>query len=230
MAAVHEIGPYRFTDTDARKTVQFARYVWDLIEQGRDATVIAHLFPELTGDLSQDLPAVWHAWLAAGDAFRAAGQLPERTEGRVTALHTSRGGLPKLPVERVEVNHAGVIGDRQANRTHHGRPWQALCLWSDEVIDAFRAGGHPIAPGLAGENITVAGLPWADVRPGVRLRVGSVLCVVSAFAIPCTHNKAWFIDGDFELMHHDRGPVSRVYATVLEPGSIATGDPAVLEP
>jgi hypothetical protein len=57
-----------------------------------------------------------------------------------------------------------------------------------------------------------------------------VLCVVSAYAIPCTHNRAWFIDGDFELMHHDRGPVSRVYATVLEPGSIATGESAVLEP
>ena len=57
-----------------------------------------------------------------------------------------------------------------------------------------------------------------------------MLCVVSAFAIPCTHNKAWFIDGDFELMHHDRGPVSRVYATVLQPGTITVGDPVILEP
>jgi hypothetical protein len=31
-------------------------------------------------------------------------------------------------------------------------------------------------------------------------------------------------------MHHERGPVSRVYATVLQPGVIAVGDAAVLEP
>jgi MOSC domain-containing protein YiiM len=227
---MYEIGPYRFTDTDAQKTVHFARYVWDLIEKDRDATVIAHLFPELTGDLAHDLPAVWNAWLAAGEALRAAGHLPLRSEGHVTALHASGGGLPKLPIERAEVTWAGVSGDRQRNRTHHGRPWQALCLWSDEVIDEFRAAGHPIAPGLAGENITLSGLPWAEVRPGVRLRVGDVLCVVSSYAIPCAHNQGWFKDGDFNLMHHDRGPVSRVYATVLEPGSITTGDPAVLEP
>ncbi len=53
---------------------------------------------------------------------------------------------------------------------------------------------------------------------------------MSSYAVPCTHNARWFKDGNFEVMHHDRGPVSRVYATVLEPGSITTGDPAVLEP
>jgi MOSC domain-containing protein YiiM len=31
-------------------------------------------------------------------------------------------------------------------------------------------------------------------------------------------------------MHHDRGPVSRVYASVLEPGRITVGDAATLEP
>jgi MOSC domain-containing protein YiiM len=133
-------------------------------------------------------------------------------------------------VAEVEVDWRGVVGDRQASRTHHGRPWQALCLWSTEVIAGFRSEGHPIAPGLAGENVTVTGLPWAEVRPGVRLRVGEVLCCVSSYAIPCKQNTGWFKDGDFMVMHHDRGPVSRVYATVLEPGRIRVGDAAVLEP
>ena len=31
-------------------------------------------------------------------------------------------------------------------------------------------------------------------------------------------------------MHHERGPVSRIYARVLEPGEISVGDDAVLEP
>ena len=123
-----------------------------------------------------------------------------------------------------------MVGDRQATRVHHGRPWQALCLWSAEVIDEFRTQGHPIAPGRAGENVTVSGLPWEQVRPGVRLQVSNVLCEISAYALPCYQNKPWFIDGDFEVMNHERGPVSRVYATVLQPGDIAVGDEAILEP
>jgi len=90
--------------------------------------------------------------------------------------------------------------------------------------------GAVIAPGRAGENITIRGLPWNEVRAGVRLQIGTVLCEVSCYALPCNSNKPWFLDGNFNLMHHERGPVSRVYATVLRPGVIAVGDAAVLEP
>jgi hypothetical protein len=31
-------------------------------------------------------------------------------------------------------------------------------------------------------------------------------------------------------MHHDRGPVSRAYATVIEAGQATVGDEVVLEP
>ena len=123
-----------------------------------------------------------------------------------------------------------MLGDRQADRDNHGRPWQALCLWSTEVIDDFRAEGHPLAPGLAGENVTITGLPWARVRPGVQLRLGDVLAEVSAYAVPCRKNAAWFVDGRFDAMHHRHGPRSRVYATVLEPGTITHGAPVLLEP
>ncbi len=227
---MHSIGPYTFTETDARRTAGHLDDVWALYAQGRDASVLEPLYPTLTGDLATDLQLVWAAWMAAGPALRAAGQLPARAEGSVAQLNLSDGGLPKTPVERVEVGWRGVVGDRQATRVHHGRPWQALCLWSTEVIDALHAQGHPIAPGLAGENITLTGLPWPDVRAGVRLRIGEVLCEVSAYALPCFQNKPWFTDGDFEVMHHKRGHVSRVYATVLEPGTITVGQPAILEP
>jgi MOSC domain-containing protein YiiM len=228
---MYSIGPYTFTETDAERTVKFADEVFDLYAEGRDAAVIEHLRPPApTGDLGADLANVWAAWTAAGPAMRAAGQLPNRAEGTVVQLSVSPGGLPKLPIDTAEVTWSGMEGDRQATRFHHGRPWQALCIWSAEVIDNFHSAGHPIAPGLAGENITVGGLPWPDVRAGVRLRVGDVLCEVSCYALPCASNKPWFIDGDFRVMHHERGPVSRVYATVLEPGGIGVGDAAVLEP
>lgn len=168
--------------------------------------------------------------LDAGDRLRAAGVLPNPVEGIVTALHLGDGGVPKQPVDAIAVEPEGVVGDRQAARRHHGRPWQALCVWSQEVIDALAADGNPIAAGRAGENITVAGLPWADVRSGVRLQLGDVLAEVTVFALPCSKNAAWFEGGRYDLMHHRRGPVSRVYAAVLEPGWVQVGDPAVLEP
>ena len=225
------IGPHRFTETDAKRTVQFADVVFDLHAEHRDPAVIEHLRPPApTGDRAADLEAVWSSWTSAGPALRAAGLLPARAEGTVAQLSVSLGGLPKLAIDPAEVTWKGMVGDRQATRVHHGRPWQALCIWSSEVIDDFVRDGHPLAPGRAGENITIRGLPWAEVRAGVRLRIGDVLCEVSCYALPCASNKPWFIDGDFMVMHHERGPVSRVYATVLEPGAIRTGDIAILEP
>jgi len=209
----------------------FADEIFNLYAQGRKAEVIEHLRPsQPTGNLDVDLAAVWSAWTSAGPAMRAAGQLPARSEGVVEQLSVSSGGLPKLPIDPAEVTWKGMVGDRQATRQHHGRPWQALCIWSSDVIDAFRADGHPLAAGRAGENITIRGLPWSEVRAGVRLQIGSVLCEVSCYALPCRTKKPWFIDGNFNLMHHERGPVSRVYATVLKPGMITVGDVAILEP
>lgn len=224
------IGPYTFTKTDAERTVANLDVVWQLYLDGTDPAVLAPLYPSLTGDLGDDLVRVWEAWTAAGPTLRAAGRLPATAAGLVAGLHRSDGGLPKTAIERATVDWRGVLGDRQASRVHHGRPWQALCLWSAQVIDDLHALGHQIAPGRAGENVTLSGLPWEQVRPGVRLQLGEVLCEISSYALPCYQNKPWFIDGKFETIHHERGPVSRVYATVLQPGRIAIGDVAILEP
>ena len=145
--------------------------------------------------------------------------------GSVAHLAVSNGGVPKRSVAHAIVGPRGLEGDRQRTRVHHGRPWQALCLWSLETIEAFAAAGHPIAPGSAGENVTIAGLAWADVVPGVRLRLGDVLVEISVFALPCSNNAQWFLDGQFEHMHYERGPgLSRLYASVVDPGAISVGD------
>lgn len=151
--------------------------------------------------------------------------------GSVAQLNVSGGGVPKRPVTQADVGRRGLAGDRQAARNHHGRPLQALCLWSAEVIEALRAEGHPIEPGFAGENVTVAGIDWASIRPGTQLRVGEVLAEVSAWATPCKKNAGWFADRDFNRMDHDRHPGwSRAYAWVREPGTVRQGDPVVVEP
>ena len=121
--------------------------------------------------------------------------------GVVAQLNTSDGGVPKRPVEAAE------------------------------VIDALQAEGHPIAPGAAGENVTVRGIDWSTIRPGTQLLVGDVLAEISAWAVPCTKNAPWFTDGDFNRMLHDRHPGwSRAYAWVREPGTIRQGDAVVVEP
>jgi hypothetical protein len=226
------IGPYRFSQSDSRRTIENFDALWSLFSADRPAATahLATLYPSVTGHAEVDLAAVWHALLSAGPALRAAGQLPARVDGHVAALHRGTGGVPKHSVAGVDVDWRGVVGDRQKVRVHHGRPWQALCLWSGEVIDQLAGHGHPIAPGCAGENLTLRGLDWSQVRPGVRLRVGSVECDVIAFALPCRSNARWFTNGEFRVMHHERGPVSRVYAVVTQPGRIAVGDPAILEP
>jgi MOSC domain-containing protein YiiM len=240
---VIQIGAHTFSVGDARRTLGHFDDLWGELVRGRDASLVAHLRAPVDRALSGIDPAsapaealveplrlAWSAQLAVGPTLRSAGALPTTRTGTVAALARGSGGVPKHQVERVDVDHRGVVGDTQRTRLHHGRPFQALCLWSSEVIDDLRAEGHPIAPSLAGENITLSGLPWADVLPGVRLRIGTVLCEISSYSTPCRQNAPWFLEGDVRAMSEDRGPVSRMYATVLEPGEIAVGDRAILEP
>ncbi|HLU52720.1 MAG TPA: MOSC domain-containing protein [Acidimicrobiia bacterium] len=149
--------------------------------------------------------------------------------GRVHQINVSHGGVPKRPVAAAFVGADGVAGDAQDDTRHHGGPEKAVCLYSLEVIEALRAEGHPIQPGYAGENLTIAGIEWAEVVPGVRLRVGDALLEITAPTTPCYKNAAWFIEGDFTRMHHGLHPGwSRMYARVLEEGRVAAGDPVVL--
>ena len=119
---MHRLGPYEFTDTDAARTIANFPGIWHEMVLGRDASTVAHLLPDLDGEPVDVLPRVWEAMLAAGPALAAAGQLPARAEGVVAQLNRSDGGVPKTPVDRVEVGWRGVAGDRQRSRQHHGTP------------------------------------------------------------------------------------------------------------
>jgi MOSC domain-containing protein YiiM len=151
--------------------------------------------------------------------------------GKVTHLAVSGGGVPKLAVDHFEVGWSGAEGDVQGDRRHHGRPFQALCLWSSDVISTLLSEGHPIEPGLAGENVTVAGVDWASLRPGTIVRIGTARAEVSSHATPCAKNAGWFGDRQFRRIDHDEHPGwSRLYATVLDPGAVAVGDVFEVEP
>lgn len=235
-----EVGPYRFSRYDAERTLARVDDLVDGFPEGaqphladlrRELHEVARVTDRDDIDaLARAIAVVFPRLLEARDALVASGTLPATATGRVAQLNVSDGGVPKLPVDRVEVDAGGVTTDRQATRRHHGRPWQALCLWSTEVIDTLAADGHPIGPGSAGENITITGLDWPDVVHGAQLAIGSTLVQITAFAEPCRQNARWFSDGRFDRIHHRHGPISRLYATVIEPGAIGVGDRVVLEP
>jgi hypothetical protein len=151
--------------------------------------------------------------------------------GSVVALHRSGGGIPKQAVDEVEVTWSGVMGDTQDDRRHHGRPFQALCLWSADVIASLVDEGHPVFAGAAGENITVRGVEWATLRPGTIVRLGEVVAEISSYSTPCAKNAAWFAHRDFKRMDQDLHPGwSRLYAWVRGPGLVRVGDVFEVEP
>jgi MOSC domain-containing protein YiiM len=236
-----QLGPWAFTEQDVETTLQDGWALFDDLECSLSPGAVRIVAPHRavanealltmldgTGVDTEVLDVLWGEWRGAMAALRAAGVYGSPKVGAVTSLFRSDGGVPKAPFEAVDIGWLGVQGDRQADRKNHGRPFQAVCLWSNEVIDALRAEGHPIAPGLAGENVTLTGLPWERVQPGVLLRVGDVLLEVSTHTVPCSKNADWFLGGRFDAMHHRNGPRSRMYGLVLEPGGISVGDPALL--
>ena len=146
-------------------------------------------------------------------------------------INLSNGGLPKLAVREAEVHELGLVGDKQRNLKHHGGPERAVCLYSLERILALQAEGHPIYPGAAGENITLAGVDWEQVRPGARLRLGEqVVLEVTRYTEPCSNIRDLFKDGYFNRIHQERFPGwSRVYARVAHGGRIRVGDAVTVE-
>lgn len=143
----------------------------------------------------------------------------------VHQLNCSRGGVPKLPVAEARLTRKGLVGDRQAKPFIHGGPERALSLYSLELIERLRGEGHPIAPGSAGENLTVAGLDWSQLAPGTRLQIGDEVVVeITKYANPCPTITASFANGDFKRISQKLRPgESRLYARVLREGIIRAG-------
>jgi MOSC domain-containing protein YiiM len=149
----------------------------------------------------------------------------------VESVNLSDGGVPKLPVPGATLRAGGVEGDRQRDLRHHGGPDRAVSLFSLERIEQLQGEGHPIQPGTTGENLTLSGLDWERMVPGVRVRVGAAVLELTKYADPCRNIVGSFRDGDMTRISHKLHPGwSRVYARVLQEGPVRAGDPAEIEP
>ena len=150
--------------------------------------------------------------------------------GQIFQLNISAGGVPKLAVREGEVNELGLVGDEHRFPDIHGGPERALCLFSLERILELQAEGHPIFPGAVGENITIAGIDWQQVVPGVQLALGEeVLLEITSYTSPCNTIPASFAEGQYQRISQKVHPGwSRVYARVLRGGQLRTGQPVEL--
>jgi MOSC domain-containing protein YiiM len=146
-------------------------------------------------------------------------------QGYIHQLNCSDGGVPKRPVAEAELTPTGLVGDRQAHLQFHGGPERALCLYALERIAALEAEGHPIYPGSVGENVTVAGLDWAQLAPGVRLALGAeVVIEITKPANPCNSIAGSFTGGEFKRIAQKLHPgEARLYARVIKTGRLAPG-------
>ena len=145
--------------------------------------------------------------------------------GKVVGLHTSNGGVPKLPTEMLVVTSDGCLGDKQNDRKHHGGLNKAVCIFQEEIIADLANNGHPISPGSTGENVLISGIPIGEIKPGVSLKFPNVELVVTQDAPPCKTIKQSFSNGDFNVISHKKFPNhTRWYAKVSMEGIIELND------
>ena len=141
-------------------------------------------------------------------------------------INSSQGGVPKVPIDEAWVSVNGIQGDKHRNRLVHGGPDRALCVFSLEVLLALQQEGHTIYPGSSGENFTLSGLDWTQIKPGDQMKIGEdVLIELTSYCDPCRHNARWFIGEDFHRISQQQHPGwSRLYARVLTEGQVRQGD------
>jgi MOSC domain-containing protein YiiM len=222
----------RWSSNDLERTLAHADDLRGYVTEGLEPDELMEMFSpnplDASSDPVQGTHAVMHHLVELARLRREAEDF-EPMNGAVVGLYTSGGGVPKLSIPEAVVGVGGVEGDSQGHRVHHGRPWQALCLYSAEVIEALGAEGHPIAAGAVGENLTVEGIDWARLRGGLTIEIGEVRCRVSAPAQPCHQIAGFFVSEDSSRIAHVKHPGwSRWYASVLDGGVIRPGDTVVV--
>ncbi len=157
--------------------------------------------------------------------------------GSVLQINVSRGGVLKHPVAEARVEAAGVEGDGHAHPEIHGGPRQAVLVIAAEVIDQLSALGFPVFPGALGENLTTRGLDCSAWRIGQRWRIGADTVIeFTKVRQPCQsllvygpgiHAAIYDAQTNAGDPSSPKWGWSGMYASVITPGKIRSGDPVV---
>jgi MOSC domain-containing protein YiiM len=103
------------------------------------------------------------------------------------AKKTGEVGLPKLPINEVQISFQGVGDDYNNFRQirHKGSLDRAVLLMASEMIEQLNVEGWPIQSGDIGENITTKGIPYEEFKIGGQYRLGEVEIQITEMCNPC---------------------------------------------
>ncbi|WP_372735601.1 MOSC domain-containing protein [Nocardioides sp.] len=141
--------------------------------------------------------------------------------GVITHLHIAKATrLPMRAVDAAEIQTArGIIGDRYHGSRHRQVSIQSL----QDLQDAGRQFGAPIAPWLTRRNITVSGTA-VPRTPGAIIVVGDILLEVVRVAAPCKLLDDVIGAGAQEALRHRGGSICRV----IDGGPVEIGTPVAV--
>ena len=146
---------------------------------------------------------------------------------RIESINISPGGIPKRPVETIEIVETGLVGDGHDHEKHR-TPLQAISLLDVELLEALRdESGVPLVAGSLGENLTLRGVGVQRLGAGDRLRLGDdegILLEITRVRPPC-----YVLDElspDFKRVLWNR---IGMYARVIQGGRLRIGDPIRME-
>ncbi len=139
------------------------------------------------------------------------------TKGRVKAISISKErGTQKYNVGAAQLKaDFGIEGDAHAGNWH-----RQVSLLAEESIEKMRAKGASVKEGDFAENITTEGIDLQSLTIGSKLRLGPVAEVeITQFGKKCHSGCIIFQQiGDCIM------PRESVFAKVIKPGRIKTGD------
>lgn len=152
-----------------------------------------------------------------------------RIIGRVRGQEVESAiGKSRVEAATIELGLTNLAGDRQADLSVHGGPDMAVYVYPTEHYPAWRQDGFDVDVGGLGENVALAGTTERHVRLGDVWRWGPAVVQVSQPRAPC-----------FKLaLHVGRGDIgprmirtgrTGWYLRVLEPGTVPTRGPFVLD-
>ena len=126
---------------------------------------------------------------------------------------------PMVPVERAEVEMAGLVGDR-----HPSPGKRAVTLVQAEHLPVIAALSRRavVEPEHLRRNVVVGGINLAALK-GVDLRLGAATVRIVGPCAPCSRMEETLGPGGYSAVRHHGGWC----AEVVEPGAVTRGDAAV---
>ena len=137
----------------------------------------------------------------------------------VISINISKGGIPKIPINSVNITEKGLEGDGH-NHEKHYRLTQAVCIQDIERLEELSEKGYPLPSGAAGENLTVRGLNVNSLSIGTILEFsGGVVLKITRVRPTC-----YVMDQIHPKLKEDAEGRHGMYAKVIKGGQLKIGE------